>query len=99
MSIFKVELTRSALEDLRYLKRPSQRLVLDSIEDQLSFEPATSTRNRKRLRENRLSEWELRVGVFRIFYDVDTEARAVWVKAVGWKEHNQLLIRGEEFSL
>ncbi|HKV07975.1 MAG TPA: type II toxin-antitoxin system RelE/ParE family toxin [Thermoanaerobaculia bacterium] len=99
MSVFKVELTRSALEDLRYLKKLEQRLVLDSIENQLSFEPTTSTRNRKRLRENRLSEWELRVGVFRIFYDVDMEARAVWVKAVGRKEHNQLLIRGEEFSL
>ena len=97
--MFQVELTPSAVEDLRYLKRAEQRFVLDAIEQQLSFEPTTSTRNRKALRENELSEWELRIGDFRVFYDVDDNRLAVRVKAVGWKEHNRLLIRGREFVL
>lgn len=96
--MFQVELTSSAVEDLRYLKRFEQRFVLDAIEQHLSFEPTTPTRSRKALRENELSEWELRIGDFRVFYDVD-DNRLVRVKAVGWKEHNRLLIRGREFVL
>jgi mRNA-degrading endonuclease RelE of RelBE toxin-antitoxin system len=41
----------------------------------------------------------MRVGVYRVFYDVDAEAGQVFVKAVGWKEHNKLFIRGEEYTL
>ena len=40
--------------------------------------------------------WEARVGVHRVFYDVDEANRKVTVKAVGWKEHNRLFIRGKE---
>lgn len=97
--MFQVELTPSAVEDLRSLKRVEQRFVLDAIEQQLPFEPTTATRNRKALRENKLSEWELRIGDFRVFYDVDDNRLVVRVKAVGWKEHNRLLIRGREFVL
>jgi mRNA-degrading endonuclease RelE of RelBE toxin-antitoxin system len=60
--MFQIELTPSAVEDLRHLKRAEQSFVLDAIEQQLSFEPTASTRNRKALRENELSEWELRIG-------------------------------------
>jgi mRNA-degrading endonuclease RelE of RelBE toxin-antitoxin system len=41
----------------------------------------------------------MRVGSYRVFYDVDEDASKVLVKSVGWKEHNKLLIRGEEYSL
>jgi mRNA-degrading endonuclease RelE of RelBE toxin-antitoxin system len=57
------------------------------------------TRNRKPLRPNDLSTWEARVGSHRVFYDVDQINRRVTIKAVGWKEHNRLFIRGEEYHL
>ena len=97
--MFELRFTESALEDLRYLKRFEQRFILAAIENQLSAEPLTSTRNRKQLRPNTLSEWELRAGSLRVFYDVDQESRVVWIKGVGWKEHNRLVIRGKEFIL
>ena len=96
---FTVEVTESALDDLDYLKKAEQNLVLDAIEEQLTATPLTPTRNRKPLRSNDLSQWELRVTSFRVFYDVDEEASKVIVRAVGWKEHNKLFIRGQEYSL
>jgi mRNA-degrading endonuclease RelE of RelBE toxin-antitoxin system len=61
----------------------------------------TETRNRKRLGENELSDWELRVQSFRVFYDViaDEERHVVKVKAVGHKERNTLYIGGSEVQL
>jgi mRNA-degrading endonuclease RelE of RelBE toxin-antitoxin system len=57
------------------------------------------TRNRKLLRENPLADWELRVGRFRVFYEVDAGNRLVRVVAVGAKEGNRLRIGGEEVEL
>jgi len=97
--MFRIEFTESASEDLDFLRKPEQRLILDAIERQLAVEPLTPTRNRKPLRPNDLSEWGLRIGKYRVFYDVDAESSTVTVKAVGWKEHNRLFIRGKESSL
>ncbi len=97
--MFTVLFTESALEDLRHLTKASQQAVLDTVERQLRVEPTKPTRNRKPLDSNDLSEWELRVGVHRVFYDVNESAMEVVVKAVGWKEHNKLLIRGQEYTL
>ena len=74
-------------------------LVLDAIESQLAAQPDTETRNRKPLRPNELSQWELRVRHFRVFYDVDSDTAIVTVVAVGWKEHNRYYICGREFQL
>ena len=54
--------------------------------------------HRKPLRPNELARWELRIGEFRVFYDVEG-ANVVKIKAIGWKEHNRLLIRGREYHL
>jgi len=51
------------------------------------------------LRENPLARWELRVGEFRVFYNVVEEGDKVKVLAVGVKEGNKLLIEGEEYNL
>lgn len=96
---FAVEVTDSALEDLDYLKKADQNVVLDAIAEQLAATPLTPTRNRKPMRPNELSAWEMRVGIYRVFYDVDEEACKVLVKAVGWKEHNKLFVRGKEYTL
>jgi mRNA-degrading endonuclease RelE of RelBE toxin-antitoxin system len=96
---YEVEVTESALDDLDYLKKAERNAILDEIENQLTATPLTPTRNRKPLRPNKLSAWEMRVGLFRVFYDVDEEAGKVVVKAVGRKEHNKLFIRGKEYEL
>jgi hypothetical protein len=48
------------------------------------------------------AEWELRFGPnnrFRVFYQIDPEAREVRIVAVGVKDRNRLLVGGEEVSL
>jgi len=66
----------------------------------LSHEPLTETANRKTLRTNSLdSPWELRIGQFRVFYAVNTEANVVRIIAIGHKVHNRLFIQGKEVDL
>ncbi|MGE0887677.1 MAG: hypothetical protein AB7P14_29500 [Blastocatellales bacterium] len=58
--VFKIEISIDAVEDLRSFKKNELRRILAEIEKQLKHEPAIETRNRKKLRPNRLAEWELR---------------------------------------
>ena len=97
--MFELEITHSAYGDLSHFKKFEQRLIVDEIEKQLLAESLALTRNKKSLRPNDLSEWELRIDKYRVFYDVDVKRRIVTVKAVGWKERNRLLIRGQEYAL
>jgi mRNA-degrading endonuclease RelE of RelBE toxin-antitoxin system len=97
--MFEIELTESASDDLRFLQKSDSRHIVAEIERHLSFEPCTPTLRRKALRPNPLSTWELPIGNFRVFYDVDKGANIVVIRAVGWKEHNRLLVRGKEFLL
>ena len=96
---FEVAFTESALDDLRFFKKNEQGVILGAIEQQLMRQGLVSTRNRKPLRPNDLSEWEVRIGSHRVFYDVDEANQKVTIKAVGWKEHNKLFIRGKEYQL
>ncbi|GAB4580798.1 MAG: hypothetical protein Fur0022_35400 [Anaerolineales bacterium] len=96
---FRIEISNSAFEDLRSLKKSERVLILDAIDRQLFVDPARETRNRKILRENVLSRWELRVGKYRVFYNVDEEQRKIDVTAVGYKEHDTLFIRGKEVKI
>jgi len=65
-----------------------RRGIIGSIEEQLAHEPETATRNRKLL-ENLTPPWqtvepiwELRVGEYRVFYDVSLTESIVYVRAV-----------------
>ena len=97
--MFHLRFTQSALDDLRFLEKAEQNVVLDAIGRQLTADPLKPTRNRKPLAPNDPSEWELRVGRYRVFYDVDEPKNEVVIKTVGWKEHNKLYIRGKEYKL
>src|SRR5438105_4076409 len=97
--MYEVTFTPSALEDMRDFPQADQTRILDVAVQQLSHEPTTATRNRKPLRPNDLSRWELRTGDYRIFYDVDEPALKVVVGAVGIKRHDALFIRGREYRL
>ena len=67
---FEIEFTQTAANHVRAYRKFEQQIVLDAIGEQLPHEATTETRNRKRLGENELSNWELRVQKFRVFYDV-----------------------------
>ena len=55
--------------------------------------------NPKPLEPNALADWELRIGDYRVFYDIDLAETTVKIKAIGYKEHNRLYIRGQAYSL
>ena len=97
--MFEVAFTENAAEDLGYFAKPDQRMILEAIAEQLPYEPLTATRNRKQLRENPVASWVLRIGDFRVFYDVSAEEKTVSVRAVGRKERNVLFIRGMRIEL
>jgi mRNA-degrading endonuclease RelE of RelBE toxin-antitoxin system len=87
------------MDDLESMRKFDQRHLVAAMEIQLAHEPTRETRNRKKLRPNELAEWELRVDVFRVFYDVLQDDEVVKVVAVGLKEGNDLYIHGERFEL
>jgi len=97
--MYEIEYTRSALEDLSGFKKREQQIIFSTVDEQLAWQPTLETRNRKPLRPNDLSQWELRIGQYRVFYDVDAIVRIVAIKAIGKKKHNQLYIRGRKFEL
>ena len=52
--------------------------------------------NRKTLRPNETAEWELKIGKFRVFYDVDEAVRLVVIDAIAEKRRDLLFFQGEE---
>ena len=96
---YTIDYTASAEGDLAVFKSYEQRLIVDAIDQQLLYEPHQETRNRKLLDPNPLAIWELRIGRYRVFYDLDTTSQLVLVKAVGWKDHNTLYLRGKAYVL
>jgi mRNA-degrading endonuclease RelE of RelBE toxin-antitoxin system len=96
---FSIKLTPTATEHLRNIRKHTQKIIIEGIRKQLYYEPTTQTKNRKPLRHNPLSRWELRIGNYRVFYDVSEESETVEIKAVGFKEHNKLFIDDKEFDI
>jgi mRNA-degrading endonuclease RelE of RelBE toxin-antitoxin system len=97
--VFEIELTDRAIEDLKWFKKHEQNIILDGIEVNLCYEPTTETRNRKLLRPNNTATWELRLGEYRVLYNVDKVIKIVSVERVGAKPGNKYLFRGEEEEL
>jgi mRNA-degrading endonuclease RelE of RelBE toxin-antitoxin system len=96
---FAIELSPVAREHLKAFRKRDQQILVDAMTTQLTHQPNRPTRNRKQLQPNSLAPWELRVGTFRVFYDVNTDAERVIVVAVGQKSRNILRIGGEEIQL
>lgn len=92
---FDVEITDLALGHLKGIRRYERRRIVDTIYEQLEHQPLLATRNRKPLKgvvpdfEHVSPVWELRIGDYRVFYDVDETARITFVRAVLPKEHGQ----------
>jgi mRNA-degrading endonuclease RelE of RelBE toxin-antitoxin system len=98
--VFEIAFMPKAWEHLQAFSAREQRILLDTIEQQLRHQPNQQTRQRKPLKLNSLAGWELRVGKFRVFYDIVlNHCYIVNVIAIGTKEHNRLWLAGEEFYL
>jgi mRNA-degrading endonuclease RelE of RelBE toxin-antitoxin system len=85
--------------DLKALRKFEQKQVLEGVKDQLRYEPTVETRNRKQLDPNELAGWEVRLGRFRVFYNMDAQSLMVHVEAIGVKVGSILLIRGRRVNL
>lgn len=95
---FLIQLTASAIEDLDYFRKNERTVISEGIAQFLTHDANVETKRRKRLRPNPISKWELRIDVYRIFFDIEVND-VVKVVAVGHKEHNDLFIRGEKVEL
>lgn len=96
---FAVDFTDQAREHLEAYRKRDQQIIVDAVGVHLTAQPTRPTRNRKKLEDNPLAPWELRIGNFRVFYDVISAERKVVVLAIGHKTHNILWIGGKEVQL
>lgn len=95
---YQIEFSVDAERHLKAFTAHDRSTLLDKIDEQLSHEPNVPTRRRKLLRANPLATWELRVGNFRVFYEVGDD-QIVIIIAIGQKQHNKLIIDGKEYQL
>jgi mRNA-degrading endonuclease RelE of RelBE toxin-antitoxin system len=100
---FAITFAPETLAHLDVIELKDHRLIRETVVKQLKFLPEQVTRNRKPLEQPAPfgATWELRFGRanrFRVFYEVEFEARVVQVLAIGIKERNRLFIGGEEFE-
>jgi mRNA-degrading endonuclease RelE of RelBE toxin-antitoxin system len=85
---FLIEVTGSAGKELQGIRPFDRKRIVSEIDTQLRHEPTTATKNRKCLEalsptfEHVPPVWELRVGEYRVFYDVDSDGEKVFIRAV-----------------
>ena len=95
---FEIRFSPSADEDLNYYEVREQRIILDAIVRLLETDADVQNKRRKQLRPNPLAPWELRIGDFRVFYEIRAEG-LVRVLAVGHKAHNNLFVQGQRVEI
>ena len=89
--MFAIKYVKSFAADLAELRAHNRTRLLDSIEAQLLHEPVRPSRNRKPLLglvspwDYIEPVWELRIGEYRVFYDVDVATSVVTVRALRHK--------------
>jgi mRNA-degrading endonuclease RelE of RelBE toxin-antitoxin system len=85
---FTIRIDEDALQDLAQLKVFRRRKIADEIDEQLVHQADIPSKNRKLLRPESEADkpmWELRVGEYRVIYEVDRKDGAVHVRAVRHK--------------
>ncbi len=97
--MYDIEFTPEAIDDLKSFRKFEQQNIISGIDTQLSHEPTVETRNRFRMRPNDVAEWELRIGKYRVFYNVELDVQIVSIEVVGFKRGNQLFVRGKRRDL
>ena len=89
--MYKITYAEGIADDLGRLRANQRGRILDEIEVQLSHEATRQTRNRKIVVglvppwDHVDPVWELRMGEYRVFYDVDEAEATVIVRAIRHK--------------
>ena len=96
---YEIRFSRDAERQLRQLNARDRKIVVETVEQQLTYQPEVPTQHRKHMRENPLANWELRVGEYRVFYRVVSDQDLIMIVAIGVKSHNVLRIEGKETYL
>jgi mRNA-degrading endonuclease RelE of RelBE toxin-antitoxin system len=99
MPTYILDITEDANEDLAYYRAFERKVIVNEIVAQLVDQPDVETHSRKSLRDNPIARWELKVGKFRVFYEIDPDEKLVTVVSIGHKEHNVLYIRGKVIQI
>jgi mRNA-degrading endonuclease RelE of RelBE toxin-antitoxin system len=97
MAEFRITITEIADSQLKALTAREQRIIESAVLTRLRFQPTLLSHAIKRLRPNPLAEFELRVGDFRVLYNVEVENSEVVLLIVGRKIGSKLIVEGEEF--
>jgi mRNA-degrading endonuclease RelE of RelBE toxin-antitoxin system len=86
--MYDLEYAEGVADDLNELSARDRKRILDKVDEQLLHEPTRETRNKKILVglkppwEHEEPVWELRIGHYRVFYDVDEDGRRVMIRAI-----------------
>ncbi len=89
--MYAIEYAEGVIEDLADIRAYQRAQILDTIEAQLKHTPLQQTRNKKIIPglmppwEYVEPVWQLRIGDYRVFYDVDEAAATVVVRAIRHK--------------
>jgi len=90
MAGYEIVLKPSAIRDFDGLQRYEAAIIADGIEVFLTHEPTKESKSRiKRLRGVQRTDYRLRLGDYRVFYDVDLSARLVEILRVLHKEETR----------
>jgi mRNA-degrading endonuclease RelE of RelBE toxin-antitoxin system len=94
---YRITITEKAESQLRSMTAREQGIIEAGILARLQDRPTTVTKAIKRLRPNPLANFELRMGDYRVLYNVEEANAEVVVLIVGKKVGNKLVVEGEEF--
>ena len=94
---FLVTMTEDAERQYVTLTVRDRRVIEEAIQARLVHEPAKESRAIKRLRQNSIAEFELRVGDWRVLYVIDSAHQEVIIGVVGEKRGNKLIVEGREY--
>jgi len=93
---YRIEYSPDSEDHMNSLTKRQRVIVMDTVDEQLVYQPNIETRNRKPMRPNPIAPWELRIGDLRVYYDIEEKPESiVYIRAVGIKERNLVRI-GEE---
>lgn len=86
--MYEIEIAPAAQADLLVLRAFDRARILAAASAELGRHPMSVARHRKMLHDVRPSWehvpplWQLRVGDFRVFYDVDAQGKVVYIRRV-----------------
>ncbi|MBI1903401.1 MAG: type II toxin-antitoxin system RelE/ParE family toxin [Planctomycetia bacterium] len=94
---YEITITHDADAQLRALPARAQRIIESAIITRLTEQPTVETKAIQRLRPNPFAQFELRVGDYRVLYNIVEETSEIAIVAIGQKVGNALIVGGQEF--